>query len=87
MTDKFYRFPANGKAGKATLEQQARKVCEEAGEVLFAVKRAEGVDRMLEETWDTIHACEGILRRYPITRVMKARAKVSIKCLLRGDYR
>jgi hypothetical protein len=86
MTDKFYRFPANGKAKEATLEQQARKVCEEAGEVLFAVRRAEGVDHLLEETLDTIHACEGILRRYPMRRVLVAHARVLVKCMLRGDY-
>ena len=86
MTDKFYRFPANKKAREATLEQQARKVCEEADEVLMAVERAEGIDHLLEECFDVIHAVEGILRRYSMRRVFVAHARVLVKCMIRGDY-
>lgn len=81
-----YRFPANRRAGKASLGAQVDKVYEETCEALAAVSLKEGDDRVIEELWDVIHAAEGALRKFPIIKVVKGLARVKVKNRQRGDY-
>lgn len=83
---RLYRFPENSRARSQTARGQAAKCIEEAGEVLSAVEDGEPAPRVMEEAWDCIQACEGVLRRYPAMQVAKSLAMVKIKSLRRGDY-
>lgn len=80
-------FPENKKAEAASKLDQALKVKEEGGEVFSAVLDNESDMRVLEETWDAIQAAEGLLRKFPVSKVMAAKARVIVKCTKRGDYR
>lgn len=83
---RLYRFPENSRARSQTARGQAAKCIEEAGEVLSAIEDGEPASRVMEEAWDCIQACEGVLRRYPAMQVAKSLAMVKIKSLRRGDY-
>ena len=83
----FYRFPPNRRAADATLYQQIAYMSGEVDEVLQAHFEGEGDDRIIEETLDVIQCAEGILRKYPIRKVLAGWARVKIKCKQRGDYR
>ena len=82
-----YRFPENAQAKAATANQQIRKILEEAKEVYWAWEELEPDERVIEETWDTINACEGLLRKFPLRKVLVGLVRVKIKCLQRGDYK
>lgn len=80
-----FMYPSNNKASGTTVFEQAVKVVEEAEEVRAAA--AEGNDwQVLIETYDVVHACEGILRKYPKELRQKAHDHVRAKCKARGDY-
>ena len=85
MRERFF-FPENKKAKRLSAKEQAQKVLEEAHEVAQAIENDEGDTRIIEETWDCIQACEGILRKYGFMRVLGVRAMVKVKCARRGDY-
>lgn len=80
----LYAFPPNRRAEKATKKLQALKVNEEACEVMEAMSDTD--ERIIEEAWDVIHACEGLLRKFPRWKVRLGRARVEVKNGLRGDY-
>lgn len=80
----LYHFPQNARAERATKRLQALKVNEEACEVMEAMSDTD--ERIIEETWDVIHACEGLLRKFPRWKVRLGRARVEVKNGLRGDY-
>ena len=80
-----YSFPENLRAASETVESQALKVCEEAQEAARAAV-CEGSGRIIEETWDCVHACEGLLRKFPLADVARGRAAVEEKGRRRGDY-
>lgn len=82
-----YNFPAHKDAGRLSTKTQALKIRGEACELLGAVEHQEGTDRVLEEALDTMHACETLLRSYPVTRVKKARDAVISKNTARFYYR
>lgn len=80
-----FMYPSNNKASEASVYDQAAKVVEEANEVLEAA--AEGDDwQILIETYDVVHTCEGIMRKYPKELRQKAHDHVRSKCKARGDY-
>lgn len=81
-----YIFPENLRAVTLNDLAQANKVLEEANEVYKAVLTAEGRKRVLEEVLDTIHACEGILRRYTQEEIQAMVIEVYEKNKKRGDY-
>lgn len=83
---RFYRFPPNRRAADSTLYQQIAYMSGEVDEVLQAHFDNEGDDRVIEETWDVIQCAEGILRKYPLRKVIAGCARVKIKCKQRGDY-
>lgn len=83
---KLYRFPENERAKRQGVHGQAMKCREEAQEVVQAVEDGEPSCRVLEEAWDCIQACEGVLRKFPAIQVAKSLAMVKIKSLRRGDY-
>lgn len=80
-----YSFPDNMRAASETVEGQALKVCEEAQETARAAV-CEGPARIIEEAWDTVHACEGLLRKFPLKDVANGRLMVEEKGRRRGDY-
>lgn len=82
-----YNFPAHKDAGRLNTKTQALKIRGEACELLGAVEHHEGTDRVLEECLDTYHACETLLRSYPVTRVKAARDAVILKNSARSYYR
>lgn len=86
LRERFFRFPENRKAKANTVEQQAEKVLEEARECFDAVFDMESDERIIEECLDTVNACEGLLRKFPLWKVLVYVARVKIKCLMRGDY-
>lgn len=81
-----YRFPSNLRARKTTLADQADYIIDEAYEAYDALFFNEGDDRIIEETWDVIQAAEGLLRKFPLWKVIVGLARVKIKSLKRGDY-
>ena len=81
-----YNFPAHKDVGRLGTRTQALKVRGEACELLGAVEHREGTDRVLEEALDTMHACETLLRSYPVKRVKKARDAVVAKNAARSYY-
>lgn len=83
----LYHFPACIQAEQETIENQVRKVEEEADELWNEIARCPRDDaRILEETWDVIHACEGVLRKYAIHDVYNAMKAVEAKNQERGYY-
>ena len=81
-----YRFPENRRAKATDLLGQLRYVRLEANEAIAAALGDEGDDRIIEETWDTIQAAEGVLRKFSLWKVLKGLARVKLKSLHRGDY-
>lgn len=81
-----YRFPPNRKARAASLREQSCKAMEEADEIRRAIEDGESDSRILEEVWDCIHACEGILRKFDEDAVLSALVSTISKCERRGDY-
>lgn len=88
MTNKdVYRFPECTLASNAPESTQCIYVLGEVHELL----QAENEDcfdsvRILEETWDVIHAAEGVLRKYPTSLVKHIRNVVEEKNRKRGYY-
>lgn len=83
----LYHFPSCVQAGKNSIDHQVRKVEEEADELWDEIAKYPRDDaRILEETWDVIHACEGILRKYTIHEVYNAMKAVEAKNQERGYY-
>lgn len=80
-----FMYPSNNKASEATVYDQAAKVVEEANEVLEAAAECDDW-QILIETYDVVHTCEGILRKYPKELRQKAHDHVRAKCKARGDY-
>lgn len=80
------QFPENKKAKSLSIEQQARKITEEANEVFLAAIDGESDERILEECFDVIQAVEGILRRYDRETINRVHDAVRDKCRARGDY-
>lgn len=81
-----YRFHENNRAKATDLEGQVKYVLMEACEIADAYMDGEGPDRIIEETWDTIQAAEGVLRKFPLSKVLVGLAYVKLKSLHRGDY-
>lgn len=86
----IYRFPStkwdemddyNG------ISEQVHVVAEECGELASALRK-DGPQRLAEETWDVIHAAEGVLRRLEANGldVSAARDAVENKNRDRGYY-
>lgn len=86
IRDSFYRFPPNKRAKSTPLYEQIAYMSGEVDEVMQAHWDKEGDDRIIEETLDVIQCAEGILRKFPLWRVLQGWAKVKIKCRQRGDY-
>lgn len=87
MRESLFHFAKNGRSPQGgSVLGQARKVVEEAWEVVDAIEQSEDDERVLEEAWDVIHAAEGVLRCFDEQDVRKARMHVKVKCALRGDY-
>lgn len=83
----LYHFPACINAEQNSLDHQVRKVEEEADELWDEIAQSQRDDaRILEETWDVIHACEGVLRKYAIAEVYAAMMDVEAKNKARGYY-
>lgn len=80
----LYQFPPNNRAEKETRFGQAVKIRQEADEAADALKESD--ERVIEETWDVIHAAEGLLRKFPDWKVRLGRARVMMKNARRGDY-
>lgn len=83
---KLFLFPQNKRASEASVAGQAAKIAEEAHEVVQAYEDDEGKMRIIEETFDCIQACEGLLRKFPMRDVIVELARVKIKSIGRGDY-
>lgn len=85
-----YSFPAHKDACSGMTREemlsQTCKVFEEATELVDALNRDEGDDRVLEECLDTVHACETLLRSWPAEKVREARDKVVKKNRARSYY-
>ena len=81
-----FRFPANNRARETDLHEQINYTCEECLEMYTASKNIEGDGRVIEECWDTIHAAEGVLRKFPLRKVIVGYFAVLLKNLKRGDY-
>lgn len=84
MRSMTWRFPA---CRPDALDRQALKVAEEAQELLAAIHSGEGDARVMEEAWDCVHACETLLRTFPLTDAWEARNAVIAKNEARGYYR
>lgn len=83
----LYNFPACVQAEQSSIDHQVRKVEEEADELWDEIARSPRYDaRILEETWDVIHAAEGVLRKYTIHEVYNAMKAVEAKNQERGYY-
>lgn len=83
----IYRFPKCTRAQQNTASTQIVKVLEEVHE-LAEVQNHDPFDtvRIIEETWDVIHAAEGVLRKYRIDLVEYVRESVEQKNRERGYY-
>ncbi len=73
-------------ADSASVEAQAQKVVEEALELAEAAHKGEGSERVMEECWDVVQACETLLRAYGSKRRFKSRNGVIDKNRERGYY-
>lgn len=80
-----YNFPAHRDVGGDIIEQVA-KIREESAELALAYFDSECDSRLIEECLDTIHACETLLRRYPVECVKAASDAVVEKNRKRGYY-
>ena len=83
----LYRFPKCSKASHNPESTQIVKVLEE----VYELAEAHNEDcfdswSILEETWDVIHAAEGVLRKYTKEQVEAAREAVEVKNRNRGYY-
>lgn len=81
----MYRFGKLHVAAETGLQEQINKVCEEAQEI----KNAHAYDPLddesiIEETWDTICAAEGILRKFSKEAVETGFERVRDKNKARG---
>lgn len=83
---RLYRFSKNIRASKNGVGEQSLKCLEEAREIVQAVNDGEPASRVIEEAWDCIQACEGVLRKFPSLSVARSLARVKIKSVKRGDY-
>lgn len=83
---KLYRFHKNLRASKNDVGEQSLKCLEEAREIVQAVNDGEPACRVMEEAWDCIQACEGVLRKFTALSVAKSFVMVKIKSARRGDY-
>lgn len=81
-----YTFPENQRAAHASRDKQAVKILEEATEVRLALEEGEPDCRVLEEAADCYQAIEGLFRKCRKIDVVRAIARVKIKCYNRGDY-
>lgn len=81
-----YRFPSNKRAEITSPLEQAHYVSLEAKELVSAIENNEGDMRAIEEAWDVIIAAEGVLRKYPTSKVLAGSARVRIKNQRRGDW-
>lgn len=81
-----YLFQATHQSAANTIRQQMRKVCEEATELREAVETAAIDIDIIDEALDTIHACEGLLRKYPADLVDSRIIEVRLKNKRRGYY-
>ena len=79
-------FPENLRAARVTTKAQTWKVIEEASEINRAIRDEESRERVMEETLDTLHAIEGILRRFSPAEIDEGIKKVYLKNKSRGDY-
>lgn len=86
MRKSLYRFPSNKRAESASLCDQIIKLHEETNEVSRAFLDDESDARIIEETWDVIQAAEGVLRKFPIHKVVFGFFLVLFKSRRRGDY-
>lgn len=84
---KLYHFPKCTKAATNTASTQIVKILEEVHE-LAETQNNDPLDdvRIIEETWDVIHAAEGVLRKYPPALVEFVRDSVEHKNRERGYY-
>jgi len=82
---RFYKFPMC-RGVHASFSSQIRKIGEEAIEIAKAYDEEEGDNRVIEETLDCIHACETLLRKFPISKVLSLRGQVYLKNKERGYY-
>lgn len=84
---KLYHFPKCTKAATNTASTQIVKILEEVHE-LAEVQNKDPLDsvRIIEETWDVIHAAEGVLRKYHPETVANVRDYVEQKNEHRGYY-
>lgn len=80
-----YAFEANKQATKNNLDMQLAKVREELIE-LSAARYSGDKNAMCREAWDVIQATEGILRKFDILTVVRAKNDVIERCFTRGDY-
>ena len=83
----IYRFPKCTKAATNTASTQIVKILEEVHE-LAEVQNNDPFDdvRIIEETWDVIHAAEGVLQKYQPALVEVIRDHVEHKNRERGYY-
>lgn len=81
-----YQFPINRRAYRASLTEQARKVIEEAYELLEAIEKEEEDYVILGEAADVHQALEGVYRKYADFSVDSAISNVLIKSRRRDDY-
>lgn len=65
---------------------QGTKVLEEAIEAGEAVAADPNSDHALEELFDTVHACETLMRAWPDEQLLAMRASVEEKNRMRGYY-
>lgn len=79
-------FPENLRAAPLSMNVQAKKIIEEAKEVYQAIECGENNGRIIEETLDTIHACEGLLRHFQAEEIKAGVEFVYKKNKSRGDY-
>lgn len=79
-------FPENLRAAPLSMNVQSKKIVEEAEEVLQAIECGESEERIIEETLDTIHACEGLLRHFSAEEIKAGVEFVYTKNKKRGDY-
>ena len=81
---RLYRFPANSRAEASILAVQILHAKDEINEVIEATM--ESPERIIEELWDTIQACEGALRKFKTQQVRDGYYLVMGKNNERGDY-
>ena len=84
---RIYRFPSNRRAEELSLTDQVCYIEGELKEVKQAILLCESKHRIIEELWDTVHAAESALRKFPLADVARGFIFVLRKNAKRGDYR